>query len=155
MQANIDLTVKKFFDSVQNYTSKIRALYTDKAAQRMLDRAETQLSEVKQNIKKLSEMEDYDYEKYKLAYQTMGTNVNASLFIKPNSNNKGAYHAFVAVVREIVNYYKQSPFVRTPENLLRAIKSWKYQTSTSLLKDFVYPFLPLSYFAEKCNDNQK
>lgn len=149
MQTNMDLTIRKFFETVQDYTSKICALYTDKAAQSRLDKAKAQLSEIKQNIEKLSVMGDYDDEKHKLAYQTMGTSVNAGLFMKPNSNNNGAYLAFVHVVREIVDYYKQSSFGRNPDGVLKAIKSWNYQISTNLLKDFVYPFLPLSHFAVK------
>lgn len=149
MQANMDLTIKKFFKSVQDYTSKMRALYTEKAAQSRLDKAEAELCQVKQNIKKLSEMEDNDNEKYKLAYRTTGVSVGACLFMKPGSDNNCAYHAFIGAIREIVAYYEQSSFVRNPDNVLKAIKSWNYQTSTSLLKDFVYPFLPLSHFAVK------
>jgi len=149
MQANMDLTIKKFFKSVEDYTSKMRALYTDKAAQSRLDKEKSRLSEIKQNVEKLSMMEDNDDEKYKLAYKTMGTGVSASLFMKPNSVDNGAYWAFVEAVREIVAYYERGSLGREPDAVLKAIKSWNYQTSTSLFKDFVYPFLPLSHFAVK------
>ncbi|MBR0212300.1 MAG: hypothetical protein IJQ55_01715, partial [Alphaproteobacteria bacterium] len=75
--------------------------------------------------------------------------VEAELFTKPYSRDYSVFQAFIRVITSITQYYMGQALYRNPKAVLGAIKSWKYQTSTSIFKDFVYPFLPLSHFAAK------
>lgn len=149
---DMDATLQKFFEDVDSYTNKIYAMYHEPAQKKQLDAGRVKYKKLKDDIMRLVMMDDNDPDKYLFSNKIFGTEVDAHLFEKPNSGNYFPYRAFVSVIREITEYYRQSAFMRNPEKLLKAIKNWKYHTSTSLLKDFRFPFMPLTRFAERVKD---
>ena len=149
-QMNIDLTVKQFFEDVEKYIAKIRALYVEEAAKQEFDNMFIKYTELKKQIEYAVKLPDSQIdERRKLLSRIFGNTVRAELFVKPYSRDYSVYHAFCDVINTMTNYYRVQVLSRNPEALLDKIKSWKYKTSTSIFKDFVYPFLPLSYFAVK------
>ena len=149
-QMNIDLTIKQFFEDVEKYIAKIRALYVEEAAKQELDNMFTKYLELKKQIEYAIKLPDSQIdERRKLLSRIFGNTVEAELFTKPYSRDYSVYRAFCDVINTMTNYYSVQVLSRNPEALLDKIKSWKYQTSTSIFKDFVYPFLPLSHFAAK------
>ena len=149
-QMNIDLTIKQFFEDVEKYIAKIRALYVEEAAKQELDNRFTKYLELKKQIEYAIKLPDSQIdERRKLLSRIFGSTVRAELFVKPYSRDYSVYRTFCDVINTMTNYYSVQVLSRNPEALLDKIKSWKYKTSTSIFKDFVYPFLPLSHFAAK------
>jgi hypothetical protein len=149
MQKQIDMKqiVEEFFKSVWNYVEKISSLYVDEADKQRLSLAKEKLKDLETEIKKLPNTSDVkirfviadgiEYIRY----------MDYMLFMKPRSSNNAALFAFNSVISELITYYKY-PYV-PEEKVLSALRGWYYHISDSVFKDFTYPFLPLSYFANK------
>ena len=87
---------------------------------------------------------------FKIAGNIVSTSVDPRLFMKPCSYDKTVYSAFMDTVCGIAGYYQDSnEYAEYPKAVLVPLKRWHYHTSKSAVKDFVYPFLPLAYFAKK------
>lgn len=151
----MNLTVRNFFDSVYAYADKMVALYTDQKEKQKLVNNVKIIKKIQRQIEDMADIDDIT-EKYNIAYNVMSTAVAPELFMKPNSDDNSAYHAFRHVLRGITEYYKNSNrYGDYPDMILKPLKNWHYKKSSSVLKDFIYPFLPLSHFASKAKEIAK
>ena len=149
MQKDMNLTVRKFFDSVYEYTDKIFRLYDTPFAHQMFPEWIKTIKRIQRQIEEMSETDDV-MEKYNITYKVMTTPINPYLFIKPNSADNQMYHAFIDVLRGITEYYRSANGNGDyPNMILMPLKQWYYKLSKNPLKDFYFQFLPLSYFSVK------
>ena len=148
MRKDMNLTVRKFFDSVYEYTDKIFRLYDTPFAHQMFPEWTKTIKRIQRQIEEMSETDDI-VEKYNIAYKVMTTPVNPYLFMKPNSNDNETYAAFIGGLKGIVEYYQANHYGDYPDKMLIPLKKWYFKIAKSPLKDFYFPLLPLSYFAAK------
>lgn len=138
-----DLTIKKFFDSVVTFLKKsTEKAKTKKEYENILKTIEV-VNKISQNPKKYS-----DYRAR--VKENLEPDVDA--FCKKNQKgivvDNSVWLAFSKVLYAIDGYY--NGFGIGKENdLLKAIKNWKYKTSTSFFKDFVFPFKSIESFAAR------
>ena len=140
------------YHSVQSawkYIDTISGLYTDpKIKQEFIDSVK-RVKDVQSKINELVETKDV-VKKFKIAENIVSTSVDPRLFMKPYSYDNMVYSAFMDTVCGIARYYQDSnEYAEYPKAVLVPLKRWHYHTSKSAVKDFVYPFLPLAYFAKK------
>ncbi|MBO4672079.1 MAG: hypothetical protein J5608_00305 [Alphaproteobacteria bacterium] len=146
---NMEKTIDRFFESVWKYADKVSAMYSGPEDKAVIEDQKQVLKKLEADVKRLPKINDL-HEKYIATTDFRGRDYSNmdKLFYKPSKNPKGeAYKAFVNVCLGIADYY-QSEY-SNPDVALAPMKQWYYTTATNKLKDFVYPFIPLSRFAEK------
>ena len=148
-QLNIELAIDNFFKSVDAYTKKMSALYTDERYLAKINEELACVQRKKEQIQKLRSISNWDANynyanKIKYDYSDL-----EYIFRKPNRENDfSARQAFLDVFYQIVDFYTNKSFDKNPEALLMTIKKWNYTISNSVFKDYVYPFLPLTHFVK-------
>ncbi|MBO7644734.1 MAG: hypothetical protein J6S57_00310 [Alphaproteobacteria bacterium] len=150
MNANIELTIENFFKSVYTYVDGIAELYTK---QNDKDAIKAQIETIKNQQKQIQEMmlaHSKGADAYKLNQMqwniiTAGT-PGWQAFIKPGSVDNSALVAYRDVIRGITEYLY---YGLREESFLKPLKQWNYVISNRLLKDLIYPFLPLKHFMVK------
>lgn len=158
MQINMEATIKDFFKSAREYAGKIINMYTDPAQFEVLYMEYVKLSDLEKTIIKIANTpaaERRSAEFQNLVFDVMYGHgkfgINSNVFANPKLKETKweAFQAFTSVLYRIGEYYSSGcVFGNDPEPVLKAIKNWHYKTSRNIMKDFVYPFLPLSYFAK-------
>lgn len=139
-----DLTIKNFFESVITFLNKRTEKAKDKKEYLEIVKNIEIINKIGQDPKRLS-----DY----------GTRIKENLepdfegFCKKNAKgiivDNSVCLAFSQVLHAIDEYYNGNTLFNKEEHLLLAIKKWKYKTSTSLFKDFVFPFRSEKSFASR------
>lgn len=138
-----DLTIKKFFVSVIDFLKKsAEKAKTKKEYENILKTIEV-VNKISQNPKKYS---DYG------ARVKENLEPDTEVFCKKNQEgivvDNSVWLAFSKVLYAIDGYYNGSG-IGKENDLLKAIKNWKYKTSTSFFKDFVFPFKSIESFAAR------
>ena len=115
----MNLTVKKFFDSVYAYNYKIAALYTGPQEKKSIIDGILVVQKIEQQVKELANTKD-KRKKYDMVCEIMSTGVNPYLFIKPGSNDNRVYWVFIEALRNIVESYRDD--VNNPDVLKESLK---------------------------------
>ena len=146
-----DLTIKDFFKSASDYLTLQKQKAKDKKEYEIIIKNIEIINVLAQDPKRWA---DYSVRvKAKLE-------PNADAFIRKNSagmdGDNSAWLAFSQVLFAIDEYYNTRYSVWDKENnILKAIKKWKYAISTSWLKDFIFPFKSVESFATRVSVGNK
>ncbi len=138
-----DLTIKNFFESV--------IAFLNKRAEKAKDKKE--YLEIVKNIEIINKIAQ-DPKRFSDYGVRIKENLepSADVFCKMSANgvavDNSVWLAFSQVLHAIDEYYNSNNF-HTEEQLLLAIKKWKYKTSTSVFKDFIFPFKSAESFASR------
>lgn len=138
-----DLTIKKFFVSVIDFLKKSAEKAKSKKEYENILKTIEVVNKISQNPKKYS---DYG------ARVKENLEPDTEVFCKKNQEgivvDNSVWLAFSKVLYAIDGYYNGSG-IGKENDLLKAIKNWKYKTSTSFFKDFVFPFKSIESFAAR------
>lgn len=138
-----DLTIKKFFVSVIDFLKKSAEKAKSKKEYENILKTIEVVNKISQNPKKYS---DYG------ARVKENLEPDTEVFCKKNQEgivvDNSVWWAFSKVLYAIDGYYNGSG-IGKENDLLKAIKNWKYKTSTSFFKDFVFPFKSIESFAAR------
>ncbi len=147
-------TVSEFFKSVLAFLLNAASKATDK----------DELNRIQINMRKIERVAANP-----IKYASYAARVKDDLVVQSDGfipvkqpSNNAVFLAFTKVLAALDEMYRMQSVlgcgVRVEEekmNFLAALKVWKYQTSTSLFKDFVFPFKSATSFAVHVQQNQK
>ncbi len=137
-----DKTIEKFFTDVEAYLTKRMENAKDKKEQKNIQNTRFQWGMIKANPKKYINSR----------YDDMRT-LSADGFLRCNDNYVyTAVRNVIDAIRKI--YYDRDNGLTHLEGMhtnefLGAYKLWKYRSSTSIFKDFTFPFRSAESFAVK------
>lgn len=146
-QLNMEILIKKIFDSAEKHTQKMRVLYTDKADLVLFDKEVSDFLALRKIAESLPGIKDWNA-RYDTAQKLQGISIPFMPFMKPNSQDNSIYIAFRQMVHALSEYYKSSNDFNE-KNFLMCYKRWCYKMSNNRFKDFIYPFMSASYLAER------
>lgn len=149
---DLDLTIKKFFASVDVYLK------------RMLDKAKNkqEYEQIMKTIKIVGKIAQAPrmFSNYEARVEA-NLEPDAEVFMRKDSAGRvvdnSVWQAFSQVLYAIEDYYNVFDTDKQ-NNLLKAIKNWNYRTSTSLFKSLVFKFKNPTAFAARVsmeNMNQR
>lgn len=144
-----EATLQKFFAEAIVWLEKMKKRAANKAAQKNIEHAIDEVRTVAADPKKYATMRA-------LYAAGLGRSEVVSGFIPYGTDNNSVWHIYSDVMALLKDLYGKNEFSQeeAKKKLLNSLKSIKYKNSSSLLKDFTYPFIPQSYFAVKAQ-NQK
>ncbi|MFQ6777946.1 MAG: hypothetical protein ACLRFI_01445 [Alphaproteobacteria bacterium] len=146
-QLDMEILIKKCFDSAEKYIQKMRTLYVDKMDLVLFDREMPKFAELRKVAESLPNTTNWN-DRYMMVQKLKGMYVDAGLFMKPNSPDNSTYIAFSRLIYGLAGYYEVRSD-KSREEFLERYKSWCYKISSNRLKDFIYPLVPASYIVER------
>lgn len=143
---DFDLTIKKFYESVEKFL--------EKRAAKPYDKGELQI--IKANIAKIKKIasDPKKYANYNARIRD-DVEVDADAFIKHGSRDNSVYTAFNGVLWILEDFYKNPNNEYYQNQLLARIKAWKLSQANNMLKSFYYSVVPNTYFAAKVDLDKK
>ena len=144
-----DATLQMFFAESIKYLEKLRTKTKDKKAVARINAA---IDMVKRIMAEPQKFADYRVR----VKEGMENGELAEAFIPVGSQNNSVTLSFYAVLNAMGNLKSQYEWERAEaqQKLLNALKGIKYRNSTSLLKDFTFPFKSSAYFAVQMQKKQ-
>lgn len=149
-QLNMKPLIKSFFDSADGYIQKMRGLYVDEMDLDLFNREMPKFYELRRVAESIPDTTEWD-DRYKKIDELIKMSVRAGLFMKPNSYDNSTYRAFFDFIRCLADYYGRRI---GDKKILAAYKNWCYNISNNRLKDFIYPFVPVSFFAKRAQEGR-
>lgn len=155
MNKNMELTIKKFFESVYSFVNRNVKNYTEtKDLSAIYDQGEVIKAQEKlvwDMVKERSQGFDaYKLNKMQWDLTTMDF-PGYQAFMKPHNVDNSVLVAYREVIRGLSEYLY---YGLREESFLKPLKQWNYVTSDRPLKDLIYPFLSLKHFIAKDNQRQ-
>ena len=144
-----DATLQMFFAESIKYLEKLRTKTKDKKAVARINAA---IDMVKRIMAEPQKFADYRVR----VKEGMENGELAEAFIPVGSQNNSVTLSFYTVLNAMGNLKSQYEWERAEaqQKLLNALKGIKYRNSTSLLKDFTFPFKSSAYFAVQMQKKQ-
>lgn len=145
-----DATLQIFFAENIKYLEKLKSKAKDKVYATRIMAAIDMVKRIAANPAKFA---DYGMR----VKEGMESGAFANAFIPVGTENNSALLSFFAVLNSMGDLDSRFDYRReqAQKKLLVALKSIKYKNSTSMLKDFVFPFRSAESFAVHDNQKQK
>ena len=150
MNKDIEVTIKKFFESVNNYAFNNARLYTDHKDATEIDKEIKVIIAQEKLIQNMLQERVKGFDAYKLnkmQWEIMGMEFPGyHVFMKTKSYDNSVLVAYRDVIRGLCEYLY---YGLREESFLRPLKQWYFLTSNKSMKGLIYPFLPLKHFIVK------